>query len=246
MKRIKVEQYTVYAKGRNYEILKFPYIQYMWAFDDHPEEDMLMVDGCKEVFMWLKYAFAILANDDSKILYFPCKQHPGGEYYRENYHLVLCRPELQFRRSLWFRLKGKLDKKHYSGNYILRYDRKKLDDYYESGFGNKYTFEEHFKDGSKYLPFYLFQNKKRVEEIVGDTIFMVLPRIECVCNHYQTARDLDRYASGRFKMIWSAIGWIIPDEEIREMNREIQKGKKEQKKKWEEFREEIFIPELEE
>lgn len=48
MNKIKIDQYAVREKGRTYEILKIPFIKYMWAFDDYPEEDMLMVDGCKE------------------------------------------------------------------------------------------------------------------------------------------------------------------------------------------------------
>lgn len=31
MKKMKIDRYLVYEKGREYEILKFPFIKYMWA-----------------------------------------------------------------------------------------------------------------------------------------------------------------------------------------------------------------------
>lgn len=36
--------------------------------------------------------------------------------------MVLCRPELQFRRSLWTRIRRGLGKKRWQGKYALRYD----------------------------------------------------------------------------------------------------------------------------
>ncbi len=45
--KIKVDHYSVYEKGRTYEVLKFPFIKHMWAYDDHPAEEMMLVDGCK-------------------------------------------------------------------------------------------------------------------------------------------------------------------------------------------------------
>lgn len=226
MKKIKIDKYTVYEKGRTYEILKFPFIKHMWAFDDFPEENMLMVDGCKEAFMWMKYAFAILAEDSEKIIYFPCKQDGIGCYYPEVYHLVLCRPELQFQRSLWFRIKSRLDKKHYSGKYAFSYDRKKLDDYYESGLGKRYPVEwlEH-KDRVS-LPFYLLNSKNRIETILGDTMFLVMPGINWLDDHYITAKDMEQYKAGEGNYIWSAIGWIVSDGNIRMMYKEAEEERK--------------------
>lgn len=245
MKKIRIDKYTVREKGRTYEILKFPFIKHMWAFDDYPEEDMFMVDGCKEAFMWLKYAFAVLANDSGKIIYFPCRQEGIGRYYAmPTYDLVLCRPELQLRRSLWFRIRRKLDKKHYTGKYVLAYNRRKLDDYYESGLGKKYQMEEGY-NGRTYLPYYLRRQKKNVERILGDTMFVVLSRIEWLVYHHNTAEDLDDYRSSKGSMIWSAIGWIISDGELEDMYRIVEEEEKERQKELEEFREEIYIPELE-
>lgn len=219
MEKIKIDKYTIREKGRTYEVLKFPFIQYMWAFDCHPQENMLMVDGCQKAFKWMKYAFAILANDDRKIIYFPCKQEGIGHFYSmQTYHLVLYRPEIQLRSSKWFRSKSKLDKKHYSGKYVLAYDRKKLDDYYESGLGNKYPVEQTREERVEY-PFYILQSEKKAEKILGDTIFMEMSRFYWLMYHYDTARDLDEYRSGKENHIWSAIGWIISDGEIKDLYR---------------------------
>ena len=84
---------------------------------------MIFVDGCKEAFESIAYACATLANDKDKIIYFPCKQDGIGRYYK-SHHLVMCRAELHSKRSLWFRIKDKLDKKHYVGKYVLFIIRK--------------------------------------------------------------------------------------------------------------------------
>ncbi len=235
MEKIKIDKYTIREKGRTYEVLKFPFIRYMWAFDCHPEENMLMVDGCQKAFKWMKYAFAILANDDSKIIYFPCKQSGIGHYYSmPTYHLVLCRPELQLRRSRWFQIKKKLDKKHVSGKYVLSYNRKKLVDYYESGLGGKYPVKSGWRAGQVYIPCYLTESKQKVEEILGDTIFFIMPRLNWLEYHYQTIKDLDSCTAGDGAPLWSAIGWIMRDRNIREMQKEAEEEKKDQKRKREE------------
>lgn len=79
LEKIKIDRYSVYEKGRTYEILKFPFIKHMWAYDDHPAEEMMLVDGCKEAFEWMTYACAILANNKDKIIYFSCKQDGIGK-----------------------------------------------------------------------------------------------------------------------------------------------------------------------
>lgn len=103
MKKIKIDRYFIAEKGRRYEILKFPFIKHMWTIDEPDErEGYFSVHGCKEAFCQIRYAFVILANFPDKIIYFPCKQEEIGENFVENFHLVMCRPELQFKRSLKF------------------------------------------------------------------------------------------------------------------------------------------------
>ena len=50
MDKFKVEEFRVVEKGKEYSVLVFPKIEYMWAFDDNPEEDCYMVDGTAEVY----------------------------------------------------------------------------------------------------------------------------------------------------------------------------------------------------
>ena len=45
MKGIKLDRYAIYEKGREYEVLVFPFIKYMWVFDGGPAEDGLYISG---------------------------------------------------------------------------------------------------------------------------------------------------------------------------------------------------------
>ena len=115
MKGIKLDRYAIYEKGREYEVLVFPFIKYMWVFDGGPAEDGLYISGSEYSYAMLRYVFALLASDPGKLVFFPCRQ-PGVEgMFEPNYHLVLYRPELQFRRSLWVKIKKKIDRKNWKG-----------------------------------------------------------------------------------------------------------------------------------
>ena len=228
MKKIKIDRYLVQEEGRAYEVLKFPFIRHMWAYEDWPENCMA-VDGCKEAFAWLRYAFAILADYPDKIIYFPCKQEGIGQYYNNNYHLVLLRSGLQFKRHLWPKIKRKLDKRHYAGKFVLSYDRKKLDDYYRKGLWKKCSQEESQKQRRKVLPLEELGFRaynRRLEEIRGDTMFVVLDRVLWYKWHYQTAKDLDDYRSGKCNFICSSIGWIVSDGDIQDMYQEAEEEQK--------------------
>lgn len=77
----------------------------------------------------LKYALAILAADPRKIIYFPLvSRELGNSAWGNCYDAVLCRPELQLRRSEWVNLRRQLDRNHRMENYVLRYDPQKLCD----------------------------------------------------------------------------------------------------------------------
>ena len=116
MDKYKIEEYRVCEKGRAFSVLVFPKIDYMWAFDDSPEEYCYMVDGTAEVYAALKHAMAILSEASDKIIYFPCKQEGIGRCYRENYNLVLCTPRAQLRRSYWIAIRRKLIPANRIGN----------------------------------------------------------------------------------------------------------------------------------
>lgn len=222
MKEIKIDRYFVPEKGKKYEILKFPFIRHMWTVEEmHPgvEEGFLRIDGCKEAFCQMCYAFAVLANFPDKIIYFPCKQEGMGESYRENYHLVLCRAGLSFERSLWPRLYRGLDQKHYSGKFVLQYDRQKLDNYFLKELWNYYVL-----DSPGTFPKEIHNQMYRgyFGEIRKDTVFMVLRRTECYIYHFMTADALDHYHSGG-ECLCGWIGWILSDRYIRSMYQKAEK-----------------------
>ncbi len=217
MKKIKIDRYFVREKGRTYEVLKFPFIKYMWVMDDWDSEGThFSIDGSKEVYIQMKYAFAILANFPDKIIYFPCRQWRIGNCYSENYHLVLCRPELQFKRSLWVRIRRKLDRKHLSGKFVLQYDRRKLDDYIRKGLWRHYTRLISPDSGYLNIPTEMYHEmwSEHFEEMRGDTVFKVLGRTECYVCHYETAYSLERYCSGTDKYMSTWIGWLVSDGNI--------------------------------
>lgn len=200
--KFKVDHYRVPGKNRMFDVLVFPTPKIGWAYDDYPEESGPRVDGDYEAFRMFAIVLAGLATDPSKIMYFPLKKekHPMG--FGQTYHFAMLRPELQFRRSQWPRLHAKLDRRHWVGKYTIRHDRKKLDDYFER-----------FR---KALPGRLrcAANKSYVEEIRGDTVFMVIPREYCYDFHYDVGVTLDGcYDEDEYSQM-TKIGWILPQKLI--------------------------------
>ena len=226
MKRFKVDEYIVKEGNREYSILVFPFIKYMWAYDDTWESGYYAVDGPYEVFSMLRYAMAILIASSDKIIYFPCKQYGIGRYYNENYNLVICSPRVQLRRSSWNDLRNKLIQKNKRGSYVLRYDRKKLDDYCmkyilykDCGFGNKYYIRE---DVRKQM------HKEYHEKIEGETLFLVMNKIECYYNHYSVCESMDKLLECNEGCYSSAMGWIFSKQWI---DRMIKEEKEEEEKR---------------
>lgn len=217
MKRIKIDYYCVYEKGREYKVLKFHFVKHMWAFECH--EDGIMIDGCMGAFKLLSYAFAILANEPDKLIYFPCRQEGIGQYYADNKDAVLCRPELQLRRSLWTKIRKKLDRQHYRGKYCFQYDKKKLNDYFEKVL---------MKTENSYWVALKKQEKYFVKEILGDTAFFVYPRVECYAAHYHTVSAMVHPDLGKDKEKWSWIGYIYTETAI---GWHYERAKKEEEKK---------------
>lgn len=216
MDKLKIEEYVVKEKGREYSVLVFPKLQYMWAYDCSPEEYCYMEDGTAEVFCALKHAMAILTQASDKIIYFPCKQEGIGTCYRDNYNLVLCTPKAQLRRSYWIAIRRKLVSANKRGNYVFRYDRKKLDDFCEKKLMIMESRGTEFKlmlrtEIGKMI------DKEHLEEIVGENLFMVLGKSECIYNHYRIAKDLDEYCAGDDYGTWSAMGWFITQKGIKNM-----------------------------
>lgn len=208
--KVKLDKYTVYskAKKREYKILIFPAEENMWAYDDFPEMDMLLVDGNKDAYKALKLAYGILAQFPEIIIYFPIRKVTGKKGAFWNSHdLVLMRPELQFRRSEWYSLKEKLDKKHLERRFVFDYDRKRLQDYF---YKRKVSWD--------YEKWRKKAEQKYLAEIVGDTLFMVVPQLICFENHNAICELMDSYKAGA----WNPdscyrVGWLFSDYQLKEI-----------------------------
>lgn len=220
MLRYKVDEYRVWEKGKEYSVLKFPFIEHMWAYDCSPEEYCYMIDGPAEVFSALKYAFAILCEASDKIIYFPCKQAGIGKYYSENFHLVICTPKVQLRRSLWVRIRRKMNRSTWKGKYVLRYSRKKLEDYCKKKLFFKMDLGiKHLSKEGEYGVKPEVRKKMdhdSLQEVVGDTLFIVMGKEEAYFHHYHICKDLEDLKDV-YPSFWSSIGWIITERAIREM-----------------------------
>lgn len=209
--KLKVDHYRVRGKKRTYDVLVFPDVKNAWAYDDYPEESGPRVDGDRELFRLLKFALADLISDPSKILYFSIKHEGHHTIYQTTYHLVLLRPELQFRRSEWFDLKGKLNKRYWVGKYTIKYNEQKLLDYYEKKLKGKFWLE---REREQYY----------VEEILGDTVFMVLHKETCYRYHHMIANSGivtgERNDGVGEPSDYVGIGWVLSDKVISEMRKD--------------------------
>lgn len=229
MEMFKVEEYVVHEGGREYHVLKFPFVKHMWAYDhDYPAEDRQMVDGSLEVFSLLKYAMAILIMASDKIIYFPCHQEGIGRYYDENYDLVLCTPKVQLRRSSWIKIRRKMNNKTRKGNCIIRYDRKKLDDFCEKKLLD--TYDRGLKRCITIKPEFVKKIRaEHLEKVEDNTMFWVLGKTECYCAHYHTVRDVDEMENEETIQLWSWFGWFLSDMLIYKMYEEAETGQYKEK-----------------
>ena len=206
--KVKVDLYIVRNKGKTHKVLAFPRVENAWAYDDSPEDDQLMLDGNEEFFNQLKYAMAALIADPSLLIYFSIKNPECRRSWNfKTYDAVLLRRELQFRRSEWYDIKGKLDRRHYAGKYKIHYNEKKLNDWYEKAI-----------QGKRWL---IWQGIDRiVEEILGETVFLAFPKNICYWYHHAICDSLANldptYEYGHY----SYIGYIFPDEVLKKQAEE--------------------------
>lgn len=64
-------------------------------------------------------------------------------------------------------------------------------DYYKSGCGHKYPVEKRW--GIKRIPNYLMYSEKNVEQIRGDAIFIVRPRLEWLDYNLFMVKELEQF-----------------------------------------------------
>ena len=205
-RKIKIPQYLVRGKHRDFHVLVFPRLKHAWAYycgDNFLYDYAVDTDivGCK----WLRYAMAALIAAPDKIVYFPIRT-PGGfhGYYPINYDAIYVRPELQFRQSEWIRLRQQLTPSHRIQQYVLRYEPDKLCDYI-SGFRD---------DPRRY-----FRAKRRLNQETdifrGDTVFFTLLKETCYLCH-QDLLDVAHPNDLKFGIPYSGfdlhtLGWFMSD-----------------------------------
>lgn len=127
---------------------------------------------------------------------------------RENYNLVLVRATLHFRRSNWYGIKPYLDKKHWKGKFAFQYDSQKLCDFYEKKIKNAWGRKGEEKQDWKVY----------TEEILGDTMFMVIPRNDYYWYHYDLV-DAIKDVDSEGEVGWLA-GYVLSSGWIEEMEKE--------------------------
>ena len=196
--KIKIDKYKVFGKKREYEILVFPDCEYMYVYDAYPREECHEVQGNKDAIRNVMIAAGVLAEDSSKIIYFPCKKKDTYGKLNLEFHLVMLRPELQFRRSEWYRIKSKLDKKHWAGKYVLNYNQQKLLDQ-DKNIKNNWLYPKWDKRGWKIY----------VEEELGDTVFWVYTKEMYYDLHSGLAEDMKKFEDEDFEFSWNYIGSSI-------------------------------------
>lgn len=194
--KVKFDKYKVYNKGRLWTVLVVPCEEASYAFDC-VDEDQLMVDTGPSGMKQIQRSLAILANDPSVIIYLPIKR-PGDDYYGAHmtFDAVIMRPELQFKCSEWYDIKSKLDKKHWVGKYTLKYNEKKLNDLWEQNYRHKMWLAEH---------------QNIVEKLLGDTVFLVLPRPVCLEYHRDISKAMDIYDPNDEYGTHAGIGYVLPE-----------------------------------
>ena len=177
MKKIKIPQYLVRGKHRDFHVLYFPKLEHAWAYDEY-DYQRYEIDGGYETYLWLKYAMAILITSPDRIIYFPIRK-PFDQCFFPSHDAVFTRTELQFRRSEWTHLRRQLDKTHQVQNYCLMYDQQKL-----------CAFVEGFLGSDQY-----YRAKKRLKleanVLLGDTVFFSMIRENCYLTHDDICKAME-------------------------------------------------------
>lgn len=86
MEKIKIQQYLVRGKQRDFHILRIPELEHAWAYDGY-DERRYEIDGGYETYLWLRYAMVALIASPDKIIYFPIRK-PCDRYAVPSYDAV--------------------------------------------------------------------------------------------------------------------------------------------------------------
>jgi len=104
-------------------------------------------------------------------------------------------------------IKGKLDRQHYAGKYKINYNEQELNDWYEKAIQDNHWLIWHGRD-------------RIVEEILGETVFLALPRNICYWYHYGICDSLVNLDPTYEYGDHSCIGYIFPDEVLKKQAEE--------------------------
>ena len=213
--KIKLEQYRVRGKHREFSVIVFPEQEYMWAYYEGFDGEY-EIDGDLSTYRLLKFAMAILAHDPHVIIYLPVRNRILGDHaWGKCYDAVLCRPELQLRRSEWIRLRHQLNDAHRVEKYVLQYDAQKL--------CNEWEKIEHSPARYRIQK----REKQEVRMLQDDTVFFVFLKETCLQYHSSIVVSLREGVptySNKCKPT-GGLGWVLFGSWIREMEEEIKKHK---------------------
>lgn len=176
----------------------------MWAYYEG-FDDCYEIDGDPEAYRLMKFAMAILIADPGKIIYLPIRDQAIGV---ESCDAVLCRPELQLRRSEWVRLRRQLDQAHRIEKYILRYEPDKLCGIWEHTEGSPAYYTSRKRE------------KQEVNELRNDTVFMVLLKESCLRYHWWIADQMRKGVPKYPSVPVGGLGWLLSPRAIQEMKAE--------------------------
>lgn len=194
VKKIKLKQYRVRGKHREFDVLVFSRWRYMWAYYDN-DDDIYAIDGDLAACELIKYALAVLIADPNKIIYFPVRDNELGDIFTDHYDAVLTRTELQFRRSEWIRLRRQLNKAHQIENFVLRYDQDRL-----LAYGKRYE-----KDSEAWKVWR--KEKQEFSALWGDTVFITMLKGSCFMS-LPALFEAGQYRGNSCHHIWR-FGWYL-------------------------------------
>lgn len=208
--KCKYEQYQVTYKQHTYKIVVFPVLQDMWFYDAHPAEETYDVNGSTESMKEFAKCFAIAIADPQAIVFLPFKK--GG---KNNYNMVLSRHSvINFKPSVWYKIKPLMVRKNKVQNYILHYNAGKLQDFIRKGIGEKLS-----KNPKKEANLF-------VQKMLGDTVFCQYSLYTLYKLHDGILRAISEIENNEkgLTSCWG-LGWVLSKSVIEKIKDEGEKKK---------------------
>lgn len=203
MEKIKYDKYEIYEKGRLYTVVVPKVKVPMWIFEcDDCYGYEYSIDGTTKTYKSLMHDMALLANFPNLLVYYPVKNLKELPEITNKYDTVLYRKEVQLKRAVWFKIRRKVDKKHWVGTFSFGYDKNAM---------NKYA-----KQKTEPKRFYYQGWNLAKEWIIGDMVFREFSRECCFTVHLDISDSLDVMAKHAQSAEPANIGWIISEKNLQE------------------------------